>query len=316
MENIYDIAIIGGGPAGLTAALYSCRARMKTVLVERLACGGQILIADMIENYPGFPHGVRGPELAEWFQKQAEQCGLKVEYAEVYGIIPKKSAAEHFTVELAGGKNIHALSIIVATGADWNKLNIPGEKELTGRGVSYCATCDGPICKGKEVVVIGGGDTAVGEAVFLTKFAHKVTIVHRRGKLRATKIIQERASENKKISVCLDSIPVEVIGKNKVEGLKVRDVKTGEEKVIRADAVFVLIGLLPNTAAVKYIIKTDDRGCILTDDDMKTSVDGIFACGDVRKKLLRQVVTAAGDGATAAFNAEAYVECLKGNEYK
>lgn len=316
MENIYDIAIIGGGPAGLTAALYACRARMKTILVERLACGGQILIADMIENYPGFPRGVKGPELAEWFQKQAEHCGLKVEYAEASGIIPKKDPSDPFVVELAGGKNIRALSVIIATGADWNKLNIPGEKELTGRGVSYCATCDGPMCKGKEIVVIGGGDTAVGEAVFLTKFAHKVTIVHRRDKLRATKIIQERAAENKKINMCLSSVPVEVIGKNKVEGLKVRDVRTGEEKVIRADAVFALIGLLPNSGPVKYIVKTDDKGCVLTDDDMKTSVDGIFACGDIRRKLLRQVVTAAGDGATAAFNAEAYVECLKGNEYR
>lgn len=316
MENIYDIAIIGGGPAGLTAALYSCRARMKTILIEKLACGGQILIADMIENYPGFPHGAKGPELAEHFQKQAENCGLKIEYAEVSGVVQKKSAKEPFAVELAGGKNLHALSVIVATGADWNKLNIPGEKDLTGRGVSYCATCDGPLCKGKEVVVIGGGDTAVGEAVFLTKFAHKVTIVHRREKLRATKIVQERALENRKIMMCLNSVPVEVMGKSKVEGLKVRDVKTGEEKVIRADAVFVLIGLLPNSGAVKYIVKTDDKGCVITDDDMKTSVDGIFACGDVRKKLLRQVVTAAGDGATAAFNAEAYVDCLKGNEYK
>lgn len=316
MENIYDIAIVGGGPAGLTAALYSCRARMKTVLIERLACGGQILIADMIENYPGFPRGIRGPELAEHFQKQAEHCGLKIEYAEVSGIVPKKVPKEPFVVELAGGKTIQALSVIVATGADWNKLNIPGEKELTGRGVSYCATCDGPMCKGKEVVVVGGGDTAVGEAVFLTKFAHKVTIVHRRDKLRATRIIQERAHENKKISILLDSVPVEVVGKHKVEGLKIRDVRTGEESTVKSDAVFVLIGLLPNSGAVKYIVKTDDKGCVLTDDCMNTSVEGVFACGDVRKKLLRQVVTAAGDGATAAFNAEAYVDRLKGNEYK
>jgi len=314
MENIYDVAIIGGGPAGLTAALYLCRARMKAVLIERLMCGGQILIADMIENYPGFPHGVKGPDLAEHFEKQALHCGLKLEYGEVCGIVQKKTEKEPFTVELAGGKNVHALSVIIATGADWNKLNIPGEKELTGRGVSYCATCDGPMCNGKEVVVVGGGDTAIGEAVFLTKFAHKVTIVHRRDKLRATKIIQERAAENKKIAMCLNSVPVEILGKSKVEGVKVRDVKTGQEKTIRADAVFVLIGLKPNSGPVKYIVKTDDNGCVITDEDMNTSVDGIFACGDVRKKLLRQIVTAAGDGATAAFNAEAYVECVKETE--
>lgn len=316
MEPAYDIVIIGGGPAGMTAALYACRARMKTLLIERMICGGQVLIADVIENYPGFPDGTKGPELAAYFQKQAECCGLKVETGEVTGIVAKKSPQEPFTVELAGGKNIPALAVIVATGADWNKLGIPGEKELTGRGVSYCATCDGPLFKGKEVIVVGGGDTAVGEGVFLTKFAHKVTIVHRRDRLRATKIIQERALANKRVEFCLNAVPVEVVGTNRVEGLKVRDVKTGAEKVIKADAVFVLIGLSPNSAAVKYIVKTDDKGCVLTDDEMRTSVEGIFACGDVRKKLLRQIVTAAGDGATAAFSAEAYVDTVKGGAHK
>lgn len=312
MENPYDIAIIGAGPAGLTAALYACRARMKTVAIERMACGGQVLISDTIENYPGFAHGIKGPELAGQFQKQAELCGLKIEYGEVTGVMHKKSDAGPFTVELAGGKNVCALSVIIATGADWNKLGIPGEKELTGRGVSYCATCDGPLFKGKEVVVVGGGDTAVGEAVFLTKFARKVTIIHRRSQLRATKIIQERAHENKRIEFCLNAVPVEVAGKTKVEGVKIRDVRTGDEKLIKADAVFVLIGLSPNSAPVKYIVRTDEKGCILTDEDMRTSVDGIFACGDVRKKLLRQVVTAVGDGAIASFSAEAYVDKIRG----
>lgn len=310
MENLYDIVIVGGGPAGLTAALYSCRARMKTLLVERIACGGQTLITDTVENYPGFAQGIKGPELAEQFQKQAEHCGLKIEYGEMTGLVHKKGDGP-FIVELAGGKNLHALAVIIATGADWNKLGIPGEKELTGRGVSYCATCDGPLFKGKEVVVIGGGDTAVGEASFLTKFAHKVTIVHRRENLRATKIIQERARENKKIEFCLKAVPVEIIGKTKVDGIKIRDVNTGDEKIIQADAIFVLIGLSPNSSPVKYIVRTDEKGCIITDDDMRTSVDGIFACGDVRKKSLRQIVTATGDGAIASFSAEAYVEKIK-----
>lgn len=316
MESHYDIIIVGGGPAGLTAALYCCRARMKTLLVEKLACGGQVLIADTIENFPGFPHGTTGPALAESFQKQAEGCGLKIEYAEVTGVIPGKGPGQHVTVEFAGGKTAAAAAVIVATGADWNKLGIPGEKELTGRGVSYCATCDGPLFKDKEVVVVGGGDTAIGEGVFLTKFAHKVTVVHRRDRLRATKIIQERAAENKRIAFCLNAVPVEVVGKHKVEGLRVRDVKTGDEKTIAADAVFVLIGLSPNSALVKYIVKTDEKGCVVTDEGMRTSVEGIFACGDIRKKTLRQVVTAAGDGATAAFAAEAYVDGLKGMGYK
>lgn len=315
MENAYDIIILGGGPAGLTAAVYACRARMKTLLIEKMACGGQVLVADAIENYPGFPGGAKGPELAELLQKQAENYGLKIEYGEVTGIIPKKGAGEPFTVELAGGKQHRALAVIIATGADWNKIGVPGEKELAGRGVSYCATCDGPLCKGREVVVVGGGDTAVGEAVFLTKFAHKVTVVHRRDRLRATKILQERAFANKKIELCLNAVPVEVTGTVKVEGLKVRDTKTGAEKVIKADFVFVLIGLSPNTAAVKYIVKTDDKGCIVTDEEMRTSVEGIFACGDVRKKLLRQVVTATADGAIAAYAAEAYVDTLKGTAY-
>lgn len=312
MDNVYDIAIIGAGPAGLTAALYACRARMKTLMIERVACGGQVLIADTIENYPGFAHGISGPELVAALQKQAEGCGLRIEYGEVSGVVHKKNDTGPFTVELVGGKNIHALSVIMATGADWNKLGIPGEKELTGRGVSYCATCDGPLFKGKEVIVIGGGDTAIGEAIFLTKFAHKVTIIHRRNQLRATKIIQERAHENNKIEFCFNAVPVEVVGKTRVEGVKVRDVKTGDEKMIKADAVFVLIGLSPNSASVKYIVRTDDKGCIITDEEMRTSVEGIFACGDVRKKLLRQIVTAAGDGAVASFSAEAYVDKIKG----
>jgi len=316
MADIYDIAIIGGGPAGLTAGLYACRGRMKTVLVEKMACGGQVLITDTIENYPGFPEGIKGPDLADWMTKQAERFGLEVRLDEVKSIGLKKGEKEPFSVKLADGSEIRSLSVIAAMGASWNKLGIPGEKELTGRGVSYCATCDGPLFKGKEVVVVGGGDTALEDALFLTKFAGKVTIVHRRDRLRATKILQERAVTNNKIELCLNSVATEVLGKSKCEGLKVKDVKDGKEKTLKADGIFVLIGISPNSEAVKGILKLDDRGYIITDDDMRTSVEGIFACGDVRKKLLRQVVTATGDGATAAFNAQHYVERIKGVEYK
>ena len=312
MDNAYDLIIIGGGPAGLTAALYACRARLKTVLVEKMLCGGQILVADTVENFPGFPEGIKGPVLAEWIFKQASHFGLEVNTAEVTGIDKKGGGKESFTVHLRSGETLQALSLVIATGATWNLLDIPGEKKLTGRGVSYCATCDGPLFKDKEVVVIGGGDTALEDAIFLTKFAHKVTVVHRRDKLRATKILQERAFANKKIEFRFDSIPIEIKGTDRVESVEIKNVKTDESEAVKAEAVFVLVGMAPNSDAVKTIIKLDEKGCIVTDDDMRTSVEGIFACGDVRKKLLRQAITAAGDGATAAFSAEHYIEGLRG----
>ena len=316
MQDFYDIVIIGGGPAGLTAGIYASRARMKAVLAEKMMCGGQALVADMIENFPGFPDGIKGPDLSEWMTKQAAHFGLVIETAEAKRLVPKKKKDEPFRVELTDGRMLEARSVIVATGAKWNTLNVPGESSLSSRGVSYCATCDGPLFREKDVVVVGGGDTAIEDAIFLTKFANKVTIIHRRDRLRATKILQERASTNKKIEMCLNSVCTEITGANKVEGVKIKNVTTNKEKVITTDGVFVLIGLSPNSDIVKGIVKTDDKGYVICDDEMKTSVEGIFACGDVRKKLLRQVVTAAGDGATAAFSAEHYVERLRGTEYK
>ena len=316
MRDVYDIVIIGGGPSGLTAGIYACRSRMKALVVERMACGGQVLIADTIENFPGFPDGIKGAELAEWMSKQAEHFGLKTETAEAEGIVMKKSEKEPFTVKLSDDRELPALSLIVSTGAKWNCLNVPGEKELTGRGVSYCATCDGPLFKGKDVVVVGGGDTALEDAIFLTKFAASVTIVHRRDRLRATRILQERASANKKINFVLNSVVTQIAGDKKVGAVKVRDVTSAGERELKADGVFVLIGITPNSEVVKGVVGLDEKGYVICDDDMRTSVDGIFACGDVRKKLLRQVVTACGDGATAAFSAEKYVERVKGVEYK
>lgn len=312
MEDVYDIIIIGGGPAGLTAGIYAARARMKTLLLEKIACGGQILTADVIENFPGFPCGTKGPELADLMLKQAEEFGLVISTRDV----KKVSGQAPFIIETAEGDIYKSLSVIIATGARWNALGVPGEDRLSGRGVSYCATCDGPLFKNKDVVVVGGGDTALGDAIFLTRFASKVIVVHRRERLRATQIIQEKAFANKKISFCLRSVITEMIGTNKVEGIKVRDVSTNEEKTIKADGIFVLIGLTPNSDVFKNLIKLDEKGYIISGDDMQTSVEGIFVCGDVRKKPLRQVVTAAGEGATAAVSAEHYVERMKGIEYK
>ena len=316
MRKIYDVVIIGGGPAGLTAGIYASRARMKTLLLEKTMCGGQVLITDTIENFPGFPDGIKGPDLANWILKQAEHFGVEKKLAEAKKIIIKKEEDEPFKVVLNEGEDIHALSLIISTGARWNALGIPSEKELTGRGVSYCATCDGPLFKGKDLVVIGGGDTALEDALFLTKFANKVTIVHRRNRLRATQILQERALANKRIEFCYNSIATGIIGGTKVEGIKIKDVDTGKEKIIKSEGVFVFIGIVPNSEILKGLVKMDEKGYIISDEDMKTSADGIFVCGDVRKKLLRQIVTATGEGATAAFSAINYVDHLKGIEYK
>jgi thioredoxin reductase (NADPH) len=316
MSDVYDIIIIGGGPAGLTAGIYSARARMNTLLLEKMIPGGQMLMADLIENFPGFPHGTKGPDLADLMLKQAEAAGLEISTLEAKKITLKKNERDPFVIETAEGSTFNALSIIISTGAHWNALGVPGEEKLRGRGVSYCATCDGPLFKDKDIVVVGGGDTALGDAIFLARFANKVTVVHRRDKLRAAKILQERALMNKKIELCLESVVTEITGNAKVEGIKVRNVSTNEEKPIKADGVFVLIGLSPNSGIFKGLLELDENGYIRSDEDMRTSVDGILACGDVRKKSLRQIVTAAGEGATAAVSAGHYVERLKGIEYK
>ncbi len=315
MSNIYDIVIVGGGPAGMTAGIYSSRARLKTLLLEKMACGGQALLADRIENFPGFPDGISGADLGNWMLKQAEHFGVEIRLAEVKNIILKSAAKDTFKITIDNGEVIEALALIIATGARWKTLGIPGEKEFAGRGVSYCATCDGPLFKGKNVVVVGGGDTALEDSLFLTRFADKVTIVHRRDRLRATKILQERAYASKKIEFSYNSVAVEITGKGKVEGLEIKDVATGKGKVLECDGIFVFVGISPNSEIIKGLMATDEKGYIISDDNMKTSRDGIFACGDVRKKPLRQVVTATGEGATAAFSAQAYVERLKGIEY-
>ncbi len=312
----YDVIIIGGGPAGLTAALYASRARLKTLLIESFLTPGQAIVTDHIENYPGFPEGINGFKLIEKFKKQAELFGTKFKVEDVKAIESYEEKKYSGWKVKTKDKLYSSLSLIIATGASPKKLNVPGEDVLKGRGVSYCATCDGPLYKDKHVVVMGGGDTAVEEALFLAKFAKKVTLVHRRDCLRATKILQERILSNRKIEILWNSKIIEIIGKTKVTAVKLHNIKTKKEEDVSCDGVFIFIGYIPNADFTRGVVKLDKDGYILTDDDMATSKKGIFSCGDCRKKLLRQIITACGDGATAAFSAQHYVEELKGVAYK
>lgn len=315
-ERIYDVIIIGGGPAGLTAGIYLSRARINTLLIEKALPGGQAILTEIIENYPGFPHGITGPELMQKMEEQAVGFGLKIEYGEVAEVKIKEGKEDKAKMLKINNKEYKTLVIILASGAEASKLEVPGEEELRGRGVSYCATCDAPFFKDQKIVVVGGGDTAIEEALYLTKFAQEVTIIHRRDRLRATKILQERVFSNKKINFAWDSVVTKVLGNEKVEGVLIQNKKTGEEKVISCQGVFVFVGNIPNSKFLNELIKLDKKGYVLTDDNMMTSQECIYACGDVRKKLLRQVVTACGEGATAAFAAQKYIEELKGVSYK
>jgi len=300
----YDVIIIGGGPAGLTAGIYASRARLKILLIESYSVACQAVTTDHIENYPGFPEGINGFELIEKFKKQAEKFGAEFIVGEVKGIKDAKPAWEILTDD----KSYTSRAVIVASGARPKRLDIPGEDKFRGKGVSYCATCDGAIFKDKEVAVAGGGDTALEEAIFLTRFVKKVTVIHRRNALRGTKILQERAFANKKIEFVWDAVISEISGDARVSAVKVKDVKTGAEKNLSCDGVFIFVGYAPNTAFLKDLLPLDESGYIIADENCLTSKVGIFACGDCRKKLLRQVVTAAGDGATAAFACQHFLE--------
>ncbi|PIV39800.1 MAG: thioredoxin-disulfide reductase [Candidatus Omnitrophica bacterium CG02_land_8_20_14_3_00__42_8] len=300
----YDLIIIGGGPAGLTAGIYASRARVKTLLIESFSVICQAVTTDHIENYPGFPEGVNGFELIEKFKKQAEKFGTEFIAAEVKEIKETKPGWQIVTED----KTYTASSIIIATGASPKRLDVPGEDKFRGRGVSYCATCDGALFKNKEVVVVGGGDTALEEALFLTRFAKKVTVIHRRNALRGTKILQERSFANKKIEIAWDSVVTEITGSGKVAGVKIKNVKTNAITDFSCDGIFICVGYTPNTGFLKDAVPLDEAGYIISDDNCLTSKAGIFAAGDCRKKLLRQVVTAAGEGATAAFACQRYLE--------
>lgn len=302
-----DLIIIGAGPAGLTAGLYAARARLKTLMLEKLSPGGQVLMTDWVENYPGFPDGISGFELMDKMRRQAEKFGLDIKSTEV----SRLDVLKEKQILTTDNGNLESKAIILACGATPQRLGIEGESLLTGKGVSYCATCDGPFYREQEVAVIGGGDTAVEEALFLTKFASKIYLVHRRDKLRATKLLQERAWSEEKIEIIWDSIPKRIVGEAGVEGIDLKNVKTGEESHLPVQGVFVFIGYRPNNELVKGVLECDERGFVVTSNNMETSETGIFAAGDITSKLLRQISTAVGDGATAAFAAERYLESLK-----
>lgn len=301
----YDLVIIGAGPAGLTAGLYAARARMNVLLIEKAVPGGQILVTDWIENYPGFPEGISGFDLAEKIKEQALALGLTIETAEVQGLDLSGTIKEIILKE----KRIKTKSLIIASGASPRKPGV-GEDKFMGKGVSFCATCDGPFFRDKVVVAVGGGDTAVQESIFLTRFAKKVYLVHRRDELRATKILQERALSNDKIEFVWDSVVTGMDGFFGLEKVHVKNVKTGNASEIEANGCFIWIGILPNTEFIKGDVKTDESGFILVDTKMQTNVPGVFAIGDVRDTPLRQIATAVGDGAVAAVSAEHYVEGL------
>lgn len=312
MAAKYDIVIIGGGPAGLTAGLYSCRARMKTLLLEQAAVGGQILSTEIIENYPGFPDGIASSELARLIEQQARSAGLEIltEMVEKVKVNLPPDGDGSKRVRTAEGE-YSSWGLIVATGASPNKLGVPGEEKFIGRGVSYCAICDAPFFRDKDVVVVGGGDTAVEEALFLTKFARRVNIVHRRDRLRAARILEERTQANQKINFYWGSTLSDILGEGRVSAVRIKEVDGGKEEVVPCQGVFMYVGTRPNSAFLKGLVKTDKEGYVITNEHMRTSGEGIYACGDVRKKPLKQMVVACGEGATAAVACRQYVENIK-----
>lgn len=302
-QTDYDLIIIGAGPAGLTAGLYASRARLNVLLLEKAVPGGQIIVTDWIENYPGFPEGISGFDLAEKMKENAIKFGLKIETAEVHSLNFDNDVKQVVLKD----KTLSAKSVIIASGASPRKLGI-GEDKFMGKGISFCATCDAPFFKDKTVVAVGGGDTAVQESVYLTKFAKKVYLVHRRDELRAEKILQERAFSNDKIEIVWDTVVTGVSGLFGIENVHIKNVKTNEESTIQANGCFIWVGILPNTSFLNDAVKTDEFGFIFADQKMETSVPGVFAVGDVRTTPLRQVSTAVGDGAIGAVSAEHYIE--------
>ncbi len=308
MKNIdYDLVIIGGGPAGLTAGLYAARARLNVILIEKIVLGGQVVISDLIENYPGFPEGISGPDLVQKMTDQVKRFDLNIENNEVIAIdlsYPVKKIT-------LNDRTITTHTIIIATGASPKKLGVPGEDTFFGKGISSCATCDAPFFKDSVVAAVGGGDTAVQESLFLTKFVKKLYLIHRRDRLRAEAILQERALASDKIEFIWNSVLTGINGLSHVENISVQNVKTGDITELSVDGCFIWVGILPNTQFLKDAVKLDEQGFIIADLNMETSVPGVFAAGDVRNTTLRQIATAVGDAAIAAFSAEQYIENVR-----
>lgn len=305
-EHFYDVIIIGAGPAGMTAAVYASRANLNTLMLERGVPGGQMSDTEAVENYPGFD-SILGPDLANKMFEHSQKFGAKYAFGDV------KEVKDHgdYKEVITGDKTYKAKAVIIATGAEHRKLGVPGEEEYAGRGVSYCAVCDGAFFRDREIAVIGGGDSAVEEGMYLTRFAKKVTIIHRRDQLRAQKILQERAFQNEKIEFIWDTVVEKINGKDgKVSSLTLKNVKTGETKEFETDGVFIYIGTDPLSAPFKSLGIVNEDGYIPTNENMETKVPGIFAAGDVREKELRQIVTATGDGSIAAEAAIKYIESL------
>ncbi|MBI4687167.1 MAG: thioredoxin-disulfide reductase [Nitrospirae bacterium] len=302
---LFEVLIIGGGPGGLTAGLYTSRARLSSLLIEKAIPGGQVATIEWVENYPGFDEGVAGFDLSQKMENQAKKFGLEIIQGDVSDI---KVEGNIKKVSLEDGQTFEAKSIILAVGASPRLLNIEGETKYRGKGVSYCATCDGAFFRDKKIAVIGGGSSAIQEAIFLTRFAEVVYIVHRRDELRAEKVLQERAFSNPKIKFIWNSVPEKIDGADTVESLHVKNVKTGEAAPLEVQGVFIYIGYNPSTEFLKGLVRLDEQSYIITDDNMATSAPGIFAVGDVRSGSVKQISTATGDGTVAAINAEKYIE--------
>lgn len=298
-----DLAIIGAGPAGMTAAIYALRAGIDAVMLEKFSPGGQIINTYEVENYPGFAEPVMGAELVAAMEAQVRRLGAAIENTEIVSIDRKDN---HFISRSADGTEVESRTVIIATGSRYKKLGIPGEAEFAGKGVSYCATCDGAFFRAKRVAVIGGGDTALEDAHFLTKFAEKIYLIHRRDQFRGSKILQNRVLSNSKIEIVYNTVPIEIQGEKKVSSLKIQNVVSKAESTIELDGVFVFIGYIPVTEMVPSEVK-NQWGEVVVDESMKTSIEGLFAAGDIRQKARRQIITAAADGAVAAMAAYEYL---------
>ncbi len=306
MSKSYQVIIIGGGPAGLTAGLYCARSQLNALLIEKGIVGGQIIGAEQVENYPGFPQGVSGIKLGQLMREQATSYGLKTLLAEVTSLV---ASNRHNLISTSEGDFV-AETVIIASGSEFRKLGVPGEEKFVGRGVSYCATCDGPLFKGKTVAVIGGGDAAIIEALYLSKFASSVKVIHRRSQLRASKILQERVMREPKIEFVWDAVVSQIEGDRVVRQLKLKNTRDATISTLGMEGVFVAVGSEPDTGYLRGILPLDEKGYVLTNELMETSVPGIFAAGDIRHNSARQVITAAGDGATAALSAANFLGLL------